>query len=114
LPGEQTRRDVIDRRRHVRQVGVAGLAERRRDADDDGVDAGKTGEVRRRGERTGLHRRADLLGRHVEDVRLGAPEGVRPFPVDVEADGAEAGPRERDGQRQPHVAEADDADLRLP
>lgn len=34
--------------------------------------------------------------------------------VEVEADGVEAGPRERDGQRQAHVAEADDADLRLP
>ena len=108
------RRNLFHGRHDMRQVRLAGLAERRRDANGDGVDTDQLGEVGRRGKRTGLHHRADLAVRHVEDVRLAPRDGGRPFTVDVEADDVEARPRERHGQRHADVAESDDTDPRLP
>ena len=104
---------------------------------------GGGGEVGRRGKRTGARVRPPRSGlarpampvaptwpsartmrprptpgrppwRHVVDVRLAAPDGRRSITVHLETDGVQVGARERESQRQPHVAEADDTDPRLP
>ena len=113
LPGAQMRGHLLDRRDHVRQVGIAGLAQRRRHADVDGVDAGQGREIGRRRERARIHRHPHVGGRHVGDVRLTPKDGTGPFRIDVETDRRHPGAGEGDGQRQPDVTEADHADAYL-
>ena len=93
----------------VGQVGLAGVGQRRRDADDDGVGFSQAREVRGRLEPSGQHLRGSIR-RDVADVALAAPELLDLDRVDVEAEDRESACRERARQWQADVPEADDAD----
>ena len=112
-PGRRWAATLVHGRGDERQVRLAGLLQRRRDADADGVHAGERAEVRRRRERAGRDRRPHVVRRQVGEVGLAASDRGRLRLVGVQTDGFHAGPRDGDGQRQPHVAEADDPDARL-
>ena len=60
--------------------------------------------------RPALDQRRERVGRHVLDVRAARADGLDLGRVDVEPDDVRAGLRERDRERQPDVAETDDAD----
>ena len=109
----QVRGNLLDRGDHVRQIRIAGLAQRGRDADVHRIDSGQTCEVGGRREQAGLDRRLQVGGGHVGDVGLAAPDGRGPLRVDVEADRRHPGAGERHDQRQPDIAEPDDADAHL-
>ena len=98
----------------VGDVRLFGLPQRRRHADDDGVARRELAEVGRRVQPLGRDGLAERLGRHVADVRFAAVDRLGLARVDLEADGAQALSRELDRQRQPDVAQADDADARAP
>ena len=100
----------LDRRDDVREVRVLGLAERRRDADVDGVEVGDRRPASDGGaEFAGLVKRCDLGRRYISDVRLAAVDGVDLSGVEVDTSGVKPGAGELDGERQTDVAEADDA-----
>ena len=110
LAGPQALCDLAGRIVHVREVGFAVLAEWRRHADQYRVavaDAVEVGGGREAAacDRGGDARRADVL-----DIRLAAREGLDLLRVEIEADDREACLFEDQGQRQPDVALADDAD----
>ena len=113
LPGVQVRGNLLDRGDDVRQVRIAGLAQRGRHADVDRVDTGQRGEIGRRREQAGLDRRPHVGGGHVGDVGLAAQDGRDPLAVDVEADRRHPGAGEGSDQRQADVAEPDDAGAHL-
>ena len=54
----------------------------------------------------------DLRGRHVRDVGRALVDRVDLAPIEIDAGRDEARARELDRERQPDVAEADDADAR--
>ncbi len=72
-----------------------------------------TAEVGGRAQAPGGHQRGDLLGAGVDDVRRAGVDGIDLALIDVDADRVKAGAGELDGQRQPHVAEADDPGARF-
>jgi len=107
-------RDALDGVDDVGDVGVLRLAQRGRDADDDGVAAGEDGLVGRGRQQAAAH---DVLqdGRvDVADVGLAAVHLPDPVLRHVEAMDGVAGEGELGGERKPHISEADDGDLRLP
>ena len=111
MPGCRCAAIAFDGRHDVRHVGVLRLAQRRRHADVDRVELGDDGEVGRRAQASGR----DAAPRRRRSARRGcttcpALTAVDLARVEVDAGGVEAGARELDGERQPDVAEADDAD----
>jgi hypothetical protein len=93
----------------VRQVGLARLGQGRRHADDDGVGVAEAARVgggveAAAGPQLGHPLRADVADVALAPLQLGHLVGV-----DVEAEHRVAAPGERLRQRQPDVAEADDA-----
>ena len=113
-PGLQRRRHGLHRLDDVGEIRVLGLAERRRDADVDDVHLPEPPHVGGRGQLPRLHDRGDLGVGDVGDVALPGVDLRRLRLVDVEAGDRKALARELDRQRQADVAEADDADARLP
>jgi len=98
----------------IGQVGLAVAGERGRHADQERVGLGQAGEVGGGGQPSLRHRRRDLRARDVLDVALAAVEPRHIGRVDVEAEHGEAGPRGGQRQRQPDIAQPDDANPRLP
>jgi hypothetical protein len=97
----------------VGDVGVFGLAQRRRHTDGDGVHVGQRGVVGAGAELSAVHQRRDDLRRHILDVALASLQGRNLARVQIDADDGEPLLGKSDGQRQADVAQADDADSRL-
>ena len=112
-PRPQRGGDRLDRVHDVGQVGILGLAQRRRHADVDRVHVAELAHVGRRAELAGLDARREIGFEHVRDVALAGVDLIDLRRVDVEAGDVEAGARELDDERQADVAEADDTDARL-
>ena len=108
LARPEPRGDGLGRVDDVAQVGLARLGQGRGDADDDGVGLVEAFEPVGGLEAAG--HLADDLGGDVADVALAAAEPFDLGGVDVEAEDGESAVDEGPGQRQPDVAEADDAD----
>jgi hypothetical protein len=106
----QVRGDRLRTDADVLEVGLAMDAERRGDADQDGIAFGQAGMVRRGFGAAAAEGAGDALRTDVADVRLAAPERVDLLLVDVEADDPEPLFREEQDQRQADIAEADDPD----
>ena len=113
LAGAQVLADLVDGGGDEGDVWVARLAQGRRHADVDHVHLGELIEVARRGESLRLDQLRDGRRIDVADVGAALGEGTDLRAVDVEARHAEARVRELHGEREPDVAEADDADARL-
>ena len=94
------------------EVGLAGVGQRRRHADDDDVGLMQMGELAGRLEPGREHLR-DLGIRDVLEVAAAGPEKLDLAGIDVEAEDGKAAESKGPAQRQPDVAEADDADLGL-
>jgi len=94
------------------EVGDVVFAERRGDADHDGVHIADLLEVGGGGEASFL-RGLDVLGLDAPDVGLAGVELIDFGAVDVEAGDAEAFSGEEQGERETDVAEADDTDFGL-
>jgi hypothetical protein len=105
--------DVFEGLREVGDVGIAGLRERRGDADVDHVAAGELAEVGARPQSAFVVEARDLAGGYVLDVGDALLDELDLAGIEVEASHAEAGAGELHRQRQPHVAEADHADAGL-
>ena len=102
-------RHLIDSGDDVGQVGIPGLAKGRRYTDVDRVDSGKLREVGGGGERQPVNHGAEVLRLHVRNVGVAPRDGLRPFRVDIKADGRQAGPGKLDREGQTDVAETDHA-----
>jgi len=107
----QVARHLGRRRDDERHVRVALLAERGRHADVDRVAALEHREVGGRDEPLFGHQRAHIRGGDVLDVRAALVQLLHPLLVDVDAEHLEAGLRQLHGERQTHIAEADDGEL---
>ncbi len=108
LAGRDKRSERLRARQQGTQIRLAVRGERRRHADEDRVAGGE-----RRVVRGGLEAPAHLRERPVGDVLdVGVPVGDRLdlARVDIDAQDLGAGLREADCERQPDVAESDDAD----
>ena len=101
--------DLLRRGDDVRDVGVARLPERRRDADRDAVAAGEEAEVGRRRDEALLDERGEPAVGDVLDVGRAGVDAVGDALVHVDAYDLEARLGEDDGEREADVAEADDA-----
>jgi len=95
----------------VGNVGIAGLAQRRRHADDHHVHIGDGGRFGGGRKPAGAHLRRQGLGRHVRNVRGAGVEPVDALRVYIDPGDLESGLGEGQRQRQADVAEADDADV---
>jgi hypothetical protein len=111
LPGVQVRGDGAGGLLDVAQVGLMVLRERGGHADDDGVHGGDAAKVGGGGEAVAL-RGGDLSTGDADDVGAGGVERIYLDGIDVEAGDGEAFFRKEQGEWEPDVAHADDADLR--
>jgi hypothetical protein len=110
LPGPQPLRDLVGRLAHVREVGLAVTAERRRHAHEDGVALGEAVERRRRLDPAPPEGLGHALLADVADVRLAALECPRLVRIQVEAGHGEPALLEKQREREPHVPEPDHPD----
>ncbi len=113
LAGPQMRRDRRRGPGHEPQVRLALARQWRRHADQQGITVPRRGEIRRRTKPAAGDDPLDPARGDVADVALAPVELLDLRGVDVESHHLVAGIAEGDGQRQPDIAEADDADLRL-
>ncbi len=95
------------------QVGLAVRGQRRRHADDDGIDVTDPGKIRRWYKTPALDHFAELFGGQVSNVGLTPLQHVDLGLIDIEADDAESGVGHRADQRQPDISQADHADHRV-
>src|SRR5260370_41978528 len=93
----------------VRQVRLARFRQRRRYANDDGVNLGESPRIGGGVKSAGLYQFRHTLRADVSDVALTLLEALNFFRVDVEAQYGEAASGERLSQRQADVTHADDA-----
>jgi hypothetical protein len=104
---------VLEGLRHVGDVGIPRLRERRGHADVDHVAAGELREVGGGAQPPLDHDLGDLARDHVLDVGAALGERVHLLGIEVEALHGVAGLGELDGQGQADVAEPDHPDHRL-
>ena len=93
------------------QVGLAIGVQRRRQADDAGLAVLGGCVVRRRPHETLRHEPGEVRAGHVVDVAVTGVDLRAAFGQRLDADDFDAGLGEHPGQRQTHVAHADDGDL---
>ena len=113
LPGLQPLGNLFARGGHEADVGLAHLVQRRRHADNNGVDFLEFIEIAGRPEPSGLDIVADNAGGDVLDVALAGIEFFDFSGVDVEAQHLEFAGTELAHQGQPDVAQPDNAYLCL-
>ena len=114
LTGLEVLGDLLDRRDDVGEVRILRLAQRRRDADVDGVDVRQDREIGGGAEAAGLDHRRDVRRRDVADVGLALRQRVDLARVEVDADDRQPGLGELDRQRETDISEPDDPGLRRP
>ena len=112
LAGLEMGREGVRRIGDEAEVGFVIFVERSGDADDDGVHGIQAGVVGGGGKALRLGG-ADFFFGDAVDVRLALGEDVDLTLIDVEAGDGKLLRAEQQGQRQSHIAQADDADLRL-
>ena len=105
----QVRRDRFDCRDDIGQVGILRLAERRRHADVDRVEARNDREVRGRRQPAGGSQLGHRRRRDVGNVRRAAADRGDFSIVEIDPGRREAALRQLDRQRQADIPEADDA-----
>ncbi len=105
---------LLHRRRDEGHVGVARLAQRRRNADVDHVHLGELREVRRRREAPRIALDVERFGGHVTDIGTTGVERLDLGQVDVEAGHPEARLSELDRQGQSDITQTDHTDMRIP
>lgn len=93
-----------------RQVGRLRLGEWCRDADHGRIDAVEDRLVCHGHQPALPHLGRHGRRRHVGDVAQPSAEAVHFLAVDIEANRHQPGLRQRDGERQPNIAQADDSD----
>ena len=93
----------------VRDVRIARLAERGRDADRDDVGFGQASHGGGGGEAFGLNEVGDRGGCDILDVGCAAVEGVDGGGIDIEAEDIEADVGKGGSKREADIAETDDA-----
>ncbi len=108
LPPREHPGDGRGRRAHVGEIRLALVGKRRGDADQDRVAAAQGRRLARRGQAPAERRQR--LGGDVLDVALPRGEPSDALGVVVEADDVDTRLAEGEGERQAHVAEADDPD----
>ena len=113
LAGPQPRGDRLGRVDDVGEVGLAGLGQRRRDADDDDVRLVEPIE-RSRGLEALLAHLADRRVGDVADVAFALLELGDLRRVDVESEDGDPALGEGPGQGQADIAQADDPDANRP
>ncbi len=94
------------------EIGLALSRQRRRDADEDRVGLAQPGEIVGGGEPPALPQRGDAFRADMGEIR---PAGIEPLDlvtVDVEAERGKTVLGRGAQQRQPDIAEPDDADRR--
>ena len=104
--------DLLHRGIDVADVGVAGLGERSRYTDVDAVAGLQSAEVGGCGEQSLFDERRELPTLDVAHVALPARELLHFRGIEVDADDFEAAVRVLHGQREAHVTQPDDGELR--
>ena len=113
LAGVQVGRNAFERLHDVGQVGILGLAQRRRHTDVGDIHVRELRAVGCRPKMAGFHDPLELLLQHVRNVRMSRIDRVDFAAIDVETGHVEAGEREFHCQRESNVAQADDTDSSL-
>ena len=109
----QPRRDLLGRRAHDREVGLALLRERRRQRDQDRVGLAQLVVVGRRAQAALLDELLQLLARDVLDVALAAVQLRDALGADVDEQHRAPGVGEDLGERHADIAGADDCDVTM-
>jgi hypothetical protein len=104
---------LLDCRNDVGKVGVFRLAQRRRDADADGIGLGEDREVFRGRQPARVDQLAHAFARHIRDVGHAPSNTLYPALIQIHRRHGEAGVSKLDGKRQADVAETNDAHSRL-
>ena len=109
----EPRRDLLGRRAHDREVGLALLRERRRQRDQDRVGLAQLVVVGRRAQAALVDELLQLLARDVLDVALAAVQLRDALGADVDEQHRAPGVGEDLGERHADVAGADDCDVTM-
>src|SRR5689334_18777597 len=106
----QVRGDLLTGRHDIAHIGILGFSQRRGNTDVHRVQVGDRSEVTGSTEAAGFYKPAQIVARNILDIRITQVHSSDLGLLEVNSGDGKAGFRELHSERQPDIAETDDAD----